>query len=802
MPRLVAAFALLGLALSSLTGTAAVAETAPPTVAAAPAPDVTAVRSGNWSARTTWGGDLPQAGEVVSIPEGVTVVLDTSTPHLLGIDVYGTLRFARKNLTLRTGYVVVFGHMEIGTAAAPFLQRAQIVLDGPSSLNAHEVGTSVLGIYGVLDVHGARRTTWTRLTRTAAAGSRRIRVADADGWQRGDEIVIASTDLDPSHAEQRTVTGRDGRVLTLNAQLRHPHFSGVERVDGRNVPQRAEVGLLTRTVQFRGGPDAASTGIGGHLIVRDGATARIGYAEFVRMGQAGVLGRYPIHFHLVRDASTSWVVGNAIHHTLQRCVTIHGTSNLRVKDNVGFESKGHCYFFEDAVETNNTLLCNLGLSTKRPMPGKQLIESDNEPSTFWVSHPNNTLIKNVAAGSVGNGFWYDLPETSTGLHEGQVHPRTAPMGRFENNVAHSNAGSAEFRSNAGLIVEDYTPTSEAVFSNMLAYKNDGFGVWADDVTVERAVLAANGVGFLGRSSLLRDSLVVGNTKNTHEVPWGILGAGFYVDAARISNTTFARFRHPEPRRAAAFGSLVNQSLGVPRVSNVKVLDSRRVRMSTTWRSNDPAVAFRDADGSVMGTGKPATVVSDYPLLETRGCTENYAIGGYVCPSGLDVAALRMHDRTGSRTPFDNAMIVRDDGVSAEALTAPDMGVSANATVLMNHSFRFRPGRETPRRVEWTVTTADAGWVEMAMPWPYDQAYVYEGYAHQWAQPLEPAANRAEFREGGRYWRHDGLIEVRFRTTEGQKWHWQSVCAERNCGAGVGSATARRRTSSPPSGGSS
>ena len=65
------------------------------------------------------------------------------------------------------------------------------------------------------------------------------------------------------------------------------------------------------------------------------------------------MGRYPIHFHMIGRVTKSYVIGNAIHHSYNRAVTIHGVHYLRVTDNVAFHIMGHTYFMEDGIETKN-----------------------------------------------------------------------------------------------------------------------------------------------------------------------------------------------------------------------------------------------------------------------------------------------------------------------------------------------------------------------------------------------------------------------------------------------------------------
>lgn len=62
--------------------------------------------------------------------------------------------------------------------------------------------------------------------------------------------------------------------------------------------QAAEVGLLTRNIVVQGKPGNDPL-IGGQVIVNMTQVPQsIFGVEFVRMGQQGNLGRYPVHFHL------------------------------------------------------------------------------------------------------------------------------------------------------------------------------------------------------------------------------------------------------------------------------------------------------------------------------------------------------------------------------------------------------------------------------------------------------------------------------------------------------------------------
>ena len=68
-------------------------------------PGASAVNGGLWSDPSTWsGGALPQEGDIVTIGEGMDVVLDVSPPALNGMNLDGKLSFSNFfNVFLRRG---------------------------------------------------------------------------------------------------------------------------------------------------------------------------------------------------------------------------------------------------------------------------------------------------------------------------------------------------------------------------------------------------------------------------------------------------------------------------------------------------------------------------------------------------------------------------------------------------------------------------------------------------------------------------------------------------------------------------
>jgi hypothetical protein len=95
----------------------------------------------------------------------------------------------------------------------------------------------------------------------------------------------------------------------------------------------------------------------------DGMVAHVAYTEFTHCGQPRIVGRYCIHFHMNGDVIESYAIGNAVHHSFARVITVHAVHYLRVFDNVGYWVKGHNYFIEDGIETHNILEGNLAISS-------------------------------------------------------------------------------------------------------------------------------------------------------------------------------------------------------------------------------------------------------------------------------------------------------------------------------------------------------------------------------------------------------------------------------------------------------
>src|ERR1700723_3726275 len=483
-----------------------------------------------WSDASTWPDKkVPGKDAAVTIDQDMNVILDVSPPALRSLTINGKLSFAdNKDLELTTEWVMVHGELEIGTEAKPHTRKATITLtdnvkDEDMSGTGGTTDRSDRGIMlmgGTLNLHGNRTNSWTKLSKTAEAGSNSIEVLNAAGWRAGDAIVLASTDFDPHQAERRTISAIRGNTITLDKKLDYMHFGKITF----DVDERGEVGMLSRNIVIQASADADQTLFGGHIMAMNGSKMFVDGVELNRMGQNMHLARYPIHWHLIGDAQGQYIKNSAIHDTYSRCVTVHGTNYLDIENNVTYNNIGHCFFLEDGVEHDNQFVHNLGILTKcHPdapcVPtdlgpfgtegGKNfdlngqnakdiLIPSDNTASTFWITNPDNIYRDNVAAGSDSNGFWMSLPEHPTGKFEGteisaKTWPRRTPFREFKGNVAHSNYDSFMFdrnvapngtfsvtgSSHTGLEnpADGNSKALESVFEDLTAYKNRNGGIW-------------------------------------------------------------------------------------------------------------------------------------------------------------------------------------------------------------------------------------------------------------------------------------------------------------------------------------
>jgi hypothetical protein len=418
---------------------------------------------------------------------------------------------------------------------------------------------------------------------------------------------------------------------------------------------RAEVGLLTRNVKYRGDPEtSAKNKYGAHIMLHapgdEACIGRIMYVELTDVGQAFKLGRYPIHFHLIGTVAKSIVKGNSIHQTYNRAVTIHAVSYFNVIQNVIYNTMGHSIFIEDAIETKNVIDGNLVMVTKRSF---SLLNSDQTPASFWITNPDNVIINNHAAGSDRYGFWYDTKKHPLGPSFTEtICPENTRLGEFRGNVAHSNQryGLRIFHTHIPrtrpcdpIIFDDSNPLAvgapypsnpaiTAVYQDFVAWKNGRNGaiaeftgavIWKnfkvadnlrcglewsapDDSVMKKGISYIDGAVIIGKS---------GNTEDALEkaAPIGLITprGNEYWSAKNISFFSF-NFANVAPAiedcSHCEFADSTDSGARTVSLSGLKFDNTiiKRVRYNMYWRG-----IFFDEDGSLTGLGPGSWAVANF-----------------------------------------------------------------------------------------------------------------------------------------------------------------------------------------------
>ncbi|RYF81744.1 MAG: hypothetical protein EOO29_09530 [Comamonadaceae bacterium] len=286
--------------------------------------------------------------------------------------------------------------------------------DGSKGINVHAGGVlRMYGAKGVQDVNGG--VNWAHLSQPAgpakyqngaqaakpvlsAQGDRTLHLAKdvrgtkaGYGWQAGDWIVVATSSFSPFESEFVQIQSIEaleggGSKVQLQQPLRHYHFgsadpgapgaSNFNASESTNfgVDERTEVGLISRSIRLTAETPpvntASQSGVaidpaqhwGGEIMIMAGfAEARIQGVELEKLGKARK-GSYPIHFHLVGNAAGKTLVdSNSIHHSYNKCVTVHQTQNLSVTNNVCARAVGHLFYQEIAQEQGGAFIGNLGI---------------------------------------------------------------------------------------------------------------------------------------------------------------------------------------------------------------------------------------------------------------------------------------------------------------------------------------------------------------------------------------------------------------------------------------------------------
>lgn len=655
--------------------------------------------------------------------------------------------YADQDIEIKAKVIYVNGVFQCGRAKSRYSKNLTLSLKHSSADPKTSVAYRGLVVNngGKLILTGlSKNASYVKLAETAEPGQNYIKLDQpvdslARNWSIGDEIVIAPTSYAPTEGETFKITAINGSEVSLSGNLLYRHWGQIQNLSGQRngakvLDQRAEVANLTRNILIR--PDE-STGLissgsqvgaelGGHVMIMPGGQGYVDSVEFYKMGQAGMMARYPFHWHFVGNAPGQFIKNSSIHRSFQRCVTVHQTNFALVTKNVCYDFKGHGYFLEDGVETDNTLSYNLGINARFPHSNKLLLASDssitNESSgrfpsvsVFWISHPKNSVYGNVAAGSVGSGFWMAF-ENEVKNSSGTVIARPIQENTklFSNNVSHSAQvgftwdGAPGWQSTGNpnnphdRVLESvyYKPSVVPLFDGLVAYKHRMTGIYFRGYTAvyDHNITADNGWHYwLAYNQIVKNTVMVGRSdnfsdydqnkalQNTRSSRYMQAGIVQYDGPFELNNVDFLKYPTQKlfPQNSSIEVTPIPVAIigGTERLTNT----SRKVSFNPDpihrifMLNGDTTAslgilgnsALRDQDGSF--TNIPGAYIAgkdSMAVLPSSNCTDGGTkfYSHKICPPNFMEAGLHIFGGDNNPSPWNQPFLLRrSDGAISEPM---------------------------------------------------------------------------------------------------------------------------------------
>lgn len=795
----------------------------------------------HWNDPETWGGVLPVAGAEVVIPAGKTVVLDGDTPALAGLRIEGTLRVDSGQVNLTAGYIDVTGAFLIGSAGRPFTGSATITLNGPKVEINDGVSRGLMVRGGRLELYGlAPQPVWTKINENAAAGSTSLTLKETTDWKAGDLVSVAPTDYyGYSTTERRRLASARGTEIELASGLAEARWGKLQYMtpnglslvrDASYTPpvapaptvldERAAVGNLSRNIVIQGADDNAwhKDGFGAHVMIMDlKSKVVIDGVELRRVGQSGVTGRYPIHWHLLSYWSDGTLLGDAVGHELRnsaiwnsanRCVVIHGTNGVAVRNNICQDVKGHSFFLEDAVERRNVFEGNLALTNRSAPAGKILQKHEAQPhlagpSGFWITNPDNVIRNNHAGDAQGNGFWLAFPKKPLGVStKVALSPYKMAHGVFENNTAHTSRGPGVLLDMvpidaAGTVdVNFYEPPSNGQHAGfnfglkgITAYKN-GEGAYRNRglKPIYQEWVTADNVGahFAGSvtQGMLERSLLIGTSlNNATPYPRADMppaGLATYNSSMVMRDNTMVNFPFVEGKSSGAFMT-DDYYIEAVQKGTVRSPNNRLINSHPGYRSQPPHLSAAYHEASRLHWSLSGALWDPYGYWGPKGSWSVYDVpfltAGANCvwqePAGKNGKSCdgQFYGVGDFQTDFDNSRYLFKAAIDAVRQDASGneigrwMLYSGVNSVKLGHMRHFAartgsryvltfPGKPAPKWFAMTVSNAFRSEDNFLMAVAFDGSlnatgYTVAGFTHKRDDPKtwkgsEPWAKYARF----------------------------------------------------------
>jgi G8 domain len=602
-------------------------------------------KSLRWSNPATWGGTSPPTDANVTIPFGRVIILDVPSVRLSELKIDGELRVdPLVDVELVADAIEVKGALIAGEGNVPHSGKFTITLKGAVGVTSASglVNRSLTSVGGKISLVGiSPATVWTRIAGHANKGNNEIPVPSTIRWKAGDQIVLAPTDYyGYAKTEMVGIKSSSPGMLLTSKPLEDTHWGVLQYVtqagiglvpDGTTsasmngapivLDQRAAIGNLSRNIVIQGANDLLWTTVGhgaSVMVMEAKSNTLIDGVELRRVGQAGSLGRYPIHFHQlsydangqeIAEKNVRIVRNSSISNSTNRCLVIHGTNYVTLDKNICYDIAGHGIFLEDSVERKNLISNNLVLKVrapKTPLLSSEKFLGNFGTTGFWISNPDNVVTGNYSADSEANGFWLAFPRKPQGKNKlVKILPDRLPFGKFDDNVAGSNQAVgimldvAQVNDAGDVDGNMYMPTvngAENDYTNWLRFKlarnttvkNNQTGFWNRVATAdyEEWTFADNiGTSVAGAvfNAKISKSLLVGVSANARNT-WKNIASEFppvalasYHSTADIVDNVILNYPLVEGKPSGAFKTddyyIRAVDRGLSRNSNNKLVQS-------------------------------------------------------------------------------------------------------------------------------------------------------------------------------------------------------------------------------------
>jgi hypothetical protein len=413
------------------------------------------------------------------IPKDLRLEMTTSL-HVGALEIQGSLSWTDRTQSqdeayLCAGYIAIEGTFFMNLQS----KRAWIYLTSNGAYHP-VLGWRGLGGVGATTVEIRGRPlhrTWTLLDRPLYRDGTTMQLLHdpiAMGWRVGDRIAVAPTESQAKGTGQSFIImhlASDGSVL-LDRPSHYDHKADYRqsRIPDVMPPilMSAEVINLSRNIVITGDDfenipchqsiEMASDGcmctdyrktctVGLHMTMVKSGTMRVSNVRVEKCGQRGIMGKYCIHLHELRDCPNCLLSGNAIESSQQRGIVIHETHRSVVERNVLWNVRGAGIYIEDGNEMYNSIeynvvICPFPLDDPIhhgcTLPGTNTASVDDRTNqaSIYLRSATNDMIGNRAA-NARNGMYAETGVDGTA--KGKVCTLQTGIGRWEGNTFHGHS---------------------------------------------------------------------------------------------------------------------------------------------------------------------------------------------------------------------------------------------------------------------------------------------------------------------------------------------------------------------------